>query len=606
MYVKQCFAAFACALTIGLATGGYAQTSDAVHASPSKTLSAGNSFTPGMTRAFYTTPEQALNIPLKAIPLKTLNRAKANQSLLFKQKSFVSTPLYQDLPLIQDPADKAALYFRLSPPQALNPPQTGTASFLMDDFNLPAGMAGSTVTDVTFVARNFSNTLSATETQNVYGTITFYGDVVYTLNSDPITHIVNQNPLADPIPFVITSLAPGVRDFFNFTLPTPLVLPRDISSQTDTNQYGFAIRFYDDALHTIPSPYITAQFPLATSDNPGVQLGESNDSFWYDQQNTGNFTGGYNYFGGYPDLGNLILQINGTATHAPTYSVTGTLNFTSLMTSTANGGPTPNVTFTFTSTTMPTATPISLTFPVTLSDVLSSRGTVMNEAATYEIIGLPLDTYSLAISSPGDVTATDTVAFLNMDTRVTPPVPFNHNVYNLVDTLAAAPGFETVSGSVTLEGVPDLSAISPFAPLGALEVQFRPMGSTTPTYDFMNVAIGGTVAGSPNGFFSVTGIADGTYDVWIKGPKNLAVLSPGVVINSTSTSVPVVFLPAGDADGDNFVGPSDFGIFVGAYNTIGGVAGNGYDPRADFNFDGSVDPTDFGYFVGEYNTPGAP
>ena len=66
------------------------------------------------------------------------------------------------------------------------------------------------------------------------------------------------------------------------------------------------------------------------------------------------------------------------------------------------------------------------------------------------------------------------------------------------------------------------------------------------------------------------------------------------------------FLAGGDADGDNFVGPSDFGVLVGAYNTSASIPGSGYDPTADFNFDGFVDPTDFGILVGNYNTLGDP
>ena len=172
-------------------------------------------------------------------------------------------------------------------------------------------------------------------------------------------------------------------------------------------------------------------------------------------------------------------------------------------------------------------------------------------------------------------------------------------------TFSVNPATATVTGGITLEGVTDLSAVSQFAPLGVFEVQFRPVGSTTPTYDFTNVALT-TSPGSANGTFAVSGIAAGTYDVWVKGSKNLAALSSGVVIAGSTGTVPSLSLPAGDADGDNFVGPSDFGLFVGAYNTGGGVAGSGYDARADFNFDGFVDPTDFGLFVGEYNTAGAP
>ena len=165
----------------------------------------------------------------------------------------------------------------------------------------------------------------------------------------------------------------------------------------------------------------------------------------------------------------------------------------------------------------------------------------------------------------------------------------------------------TVTGTIALEGVPDLSITSAFAPLGVFEVQLRAPGSLTPTYDFKTVTLT-TAKGSPNGTFSVSGVTAGTYDVWIKGSKNLAVLVPGVAVTTTGTvgtGANPVLLPAGDSNGDNSVDSTDFGNLIGAFNTTGAVAGSGYDPTVDFNFDGSVDSTDFGLLVGEFNNVGA-
>lgn len=65
-----------------------------------------------------------------------------------------------------------------------------------------------------------------------------------------------------------------------------------------------------------------------------------------------------------------------------------------------------------------------------------------------------------------------------------------------------------------------------------------------------------------------------------------------------------VTLPVGDANNDNSIDATDFGIFVSAYNSDASVPGSGYDARADFNSDGLVDPTDFGLFVGNYGAVG--
>ena len=165
----------------------------------------------------------------------------------------------------------------------------------------------------------------------------------------------------------------------------------------------------------------------------------------------------------------------------------------------------------------------------------------------------------------------------------------------------------TVTGSIALEGVADLSAINANAPLGVFDIQIRAVGSQVPLFENKNVTLT-TTHGSANGTFSLTvpGLAPGTYDVRIKGSKNLAVLTSGVAISATSGTVPNVLLPGGDTDNNNSVDTTDFGTFVGAYNSSSAVPGSGYDPTADFNFDGIVDATDFGIFVGDYNTAGAP
>ena len=104
--------------------------------------------------------------------------------------------------------------------------------------------------------------------------------------------------------------------------------------------------------------------------------------------------------------------------------------------------------------------------------------------------------------------------------------------------------------------------------------------------------------------YTLPGVAPGYYDLRIKADKNLAVALTNVRVGGPFT-LPDVTLPAGDANNDNSVDTSDFGVLVGAYNGDASVPGSGYDPKADFNFDGVVDTTDFGILVGEYNNTGA-
>ena len=107
--------------------------------------------------------------------------------------------------------------------------------------------------------------------------------------------------------------------------------------------------------------------------------------------------------------------------------------------------------------------------------------------------------------------------------------------------------------------------------------------------------------------FSI-GVPPDVYDVTIQGSKWLkksfyyirAYVSPiyGGTIYTT--------LSGGDANGDNSVDSSDFGILIGAYGSDASIPGSGYDPTADFNCDGMVDSTDFGILIGNFNETGSP
>ena len=148
----------------------------------------------------------------------------------------------------------------------------------------------------------------------------------------------------------------------------------------------------------------------------------------------------------------------------------------------------------------------------------------------------------------------------------------------------------TVSGKVTLEGV------AANAPKQNLTFTFR---DATDYPLFTRTANVG-----PNGTYSITGIAAGTYHVRVKGDKYLAQR-----VNITSTGGAVtgadVFLPAGDGNNDNVVDIADFGMLVNAYGGSANVAGSGYDANADFNGDGTVDISDFGLLVTNYDSTGA-
>ena len=182
----------------------------------------------------------------------------------------------------------------------------------------------------------------------------------------------------------------------------------------------------------------------------------------------------------------------------------------------------------------------------------------------------------------------DTVSFYDLKTSL-----------NIVQGATGA----TVSGNIALEGVSDLSATSAAAPLGTFNIQFRTPRTLTVVKEFPAVTLIKTT-GSANGKFSVSGIPAGTYDVWIKGGKNLAVLNPNVVVSATTGTVPDSLLGAGDSDNNNTVDVLDFGNLVNAYGSKASDPNSGYDPNVDFDFNGAVDVLDFGDLVNEYGVSG--
>lgn len=157
-----------------------------------------------------------------------------------------------------------------------------------------------------------------------------------------------------------------------------------------------------------------------------------------------------------------------------------------------------------------------------------------------------------------------------------------------------------LSGNVALEGGGDLSRT--LAPLGLIAVEFRTPGATNAIFSATAPLI--ALPGSPLLSYSVAPPPPGTYDVAIKSDKSLRVLQTNVTINGAGTLADA-FLPAGDANNDNSVDSSDFGLLIGTFNSSIAIPGSGYDPAEDFNYDGAVDSTDFGLLIGEYGIAGA-
>ena len=122
--------------------------------------------------------------------------------------------------------------------------------------------------------------------------------------------------------------------------------------------------------------------------------------------------------------------------------------------------------------------------------------------------------------------------------------------------------------------------------------------------DFTYSANLSAAAGANTGAFMLSNIPAATYTVSVKGDKWLQSNAIIAIAPASATANLSVLLRAGDANGENIIDTSDFGLLVGAYNGDSSVPGSGYDPVADFNCDSVVDTRDFGLLVGNYNTVG--
>ena len=162
--------------------------------------------------------------------------------------------------------------------------------------------------------------------------------------------------------------------------------------------------------------------------------------------------------------------------------------------------------------------------------------------------------------------------------------------HRLIASDAYARLFPSVSGTITLES---LSASAPPQPV---TLEFRPMDGTGSFRRSVSVNAGGA--------FTAPNVPAKQYTLWIKGATWLAETAPLDLTGGPVSGINVT-LPAGDANGDNSVDSTDFGLLIGEYGSVTTGAGSGYN-ASDFNLDGSVDSTDFGLLIGNFGQAGAP
>lgn len=116
------------------------------------------------------------------------------------------------------------------------------------------------------------------------------------------------------------------------------------------------------------------------------------------------------------------------------------------------------------------------------------------------------------------------------------------------------------------------------------------------------VAYSGNISLFPSGVFSITRvIVPGTYTLRLKGSHWLSKATPNVNLTVNQSGI-TVMLNNGDADGDNEVGPGDFGLISSAYGSI--PSDSNWIANADLDGDGEVGPADFGILSSNYGMSG--
>jgi len=105
-----------------------------------------------------------------------------------------------------------------------------------------------------------------------------------------------------------------------------------------------------------------------------------------------------------------------------------------------------------------------------------------------------------------------------------------------------------------------------------------------------------------SGYFTVTGITQGTYDAKVKNAHTLSNKKNNVAVPTGSTAVDFGTMLEGDANNDDNIGGGDYSILATAYGKCSGQSG--WDSRADFNGSGCIEGADYSLLANNYGRHG--
>lgn len=199
------------------------------------------------------------------------------------------------------------------------------------------------------------------------------------------------------------------------------------------------------------------------------------------------------------------------------------------------------------------------------------------------------------------------------------PSDFVHGtgeLYTYVDAVrgnqhAMAGFFTDDATNVNAEGAFNLEGLTPGCEIAAYCDMVAVDANDTPLLDGNGDVIWAeaAVALGMNGEFSIlhprlTDASTNPVNRYILSYKGSTFLRKNTVVDFTGGDVLglSIFCMNGDVDGDNEVGPGDFGQLSAAFGTA--VGDTGYDAFADLDCDGEVGPSDFGLLSSNFGNAG--
>jgi len=159
-------------------------------------------------------------------------------------------------------------------------------------------------------------------------------------------------------------------------------------------------------------------------------------------------------------------------------------------------------------------------------------------------------------------------------------------------TNTPTPAAPLLVGHVVWQGPPAQPHPSQQLPISLILQQ----GSTLTSYPAQNTDASGHFT------VSVAGLASGTYNWWVKGPKYLANCGTVALSGAPLTNQEMGLMKVGDSNNDNSITISDFNILKNAFGTS--VGDPNYDDRADFTGDQTVTISDFNLMKNNFGSAG--